>query len=179
MPVLRAAGAVLGDLADVGYDAQWATVAASDVGAPHRRERVFILASAADADSQRRVSQEFSGEWCRHSPALTAIDHHFPAALPQPSRVRCGRCQQCDLEPSAGSQHHSGTTLTDVLWQMEGISDAPVLPTPRATDGTKGGPNQRGSSGDLMLPSAVMNPSSTPTHADIMRLQILGLPGGS
>lgn len=29
------------------------------------------------------------------------------------------------------------------------------LPTPRATDGTKGGPNQRGSSGDLMLPSAV------------------------
>ncbi len=32
-----------------------------------------------------------------------------------------------------------------------------LLPTPRATDGTKGGPNQRGSSGDLMLPSAVMD----------------------
>lgn len=31
-----------------------------------------------------------------------------------------------------------------------------LLPTSRATDGTKGGPNQRGSSGDLMLPSAVM-----------------------
>jgi len=30
-----------------------------------------------------------------------------------------------------------------------------LLPTPRATDGTKGGPNQRGSSGDLMLPSAI------------------------
>ena len=30
-----------------------------------------------------------------------------------------------------------------------------LLPTPRATDGTKGGPGQRGSSGDLMLPSAV------------------------
>jgi len=31
-----------------------------------------------------------------------------------------------------------------------------LMPTPpRATDGTKGGPNQRGSSGDLMLPSAV------------------------
>jgi hypothetical protein len=29
-----------------------------------------------------------------------------------------------------------------------------LLPTPRASDGTKGGPNQRGSSGDLMLPSA-------------------------
>jgi DNA (cytosine-5)-methyltransferase 1 len=46
-PVLRAAGAVLGDLADLGYDAQWATVAAADVGAPHRRERVFIVATDA------------------------------------------------------------------------------------------------------------------------------------
>lgn len=34
-------------------------------------------------------------------------------------------------------------------------AEARLLPTPRATDGTKGGPNQRGSSGDLMLPSAV------------------------
>ncbi len=30
-----------------------------------------------------------------------------------------------------------------------------LMPTPRAGDGEKGGPNQRGSSGDLMLPSAV------------------------
>lgn len=45
--VLRAAGAVLGDLADLGYDAQWTTVSASSVGAPHRRDRVFILATPA------------------------------------------------------------------------------------------------------------------------------------
>lgn len=32
-----------------------------------------------------------------------------------------------------------------------------IMPTPRATDGTKGGPNQRGSSGDVMLPSAVQD----------------------
>ncbi|HEX7105799.1 MAG TPA: hypothetical protein VF218_07545, partial [Acidothermaceae bacterium] len=40
-----------------------------------------------------------------------------------------------------------------------------LLPTPRATDGTKGGPNQRGSSGDMMLPSAV-HLLPTPTAAD-------------
>jgi hypothetical protein len=41
-----------------------------------------------------------------------------------------------------------------------------LLPTPRATDGAKGGPNQRGSSGDLMLPSAVARLLPTPdaTH---------------
>ncbi len=36
-----------------------------------------------------------------------------------------------------------------------GARPVPLLPSPRATDGTKGGPGQRGSSGDLMLPSAV------------------------
>lgn len=40
------------------------------------------------------------------------------------------------------------------------------LPTPRATDGTKGGPGQRGSRGDLMLPSAVMELLPTPSVAD-------------
>ncbi|MEV6605678.1 DNA cytosine methyltransferase [Kutzneria sp. NPDC051319] len=35
---------VLGDLAATGYDAAWRSVRASDIGAPHRRERVFLLA---------------------------------------------------------------------------------------------------------------------------------------
>lgn len=39
--------------------------------------------------------------------------------------------------------------------KVGGPASGALLPTPRATDGTKGGPNQRGSSGDLMLPSAV------------------------
>lgn len=37
-------GRVLGDLAEIGYDAKWTCLRASDVGAPHRRERVFVLA---------------------------------------------------------------------------------------------------------------------------------------
>jgi DNA (cytosine-5)-methyltransferase 1 len=35
---------VLGSLAEVGFDAEWCSVKASDVGASHQRERVFILA---------------------------------------------------------------------------------------------------------------------------------------
>ncbi|QBJ00267.1 DNA methylase [Mycobacterium phage Pharaoh] len=46
---MRAMGRVLGDLSDIGYDASWKTVAAASVGAPHKRERVFILAQPADA----------------------------------------------------------------------------------------------------------------------------------
>lgn len=41
---LRALGAVLGDLADLGFDAEWIGLPASDIGAPHHRYRIFILA---------------------------------------------------------------------------------------------------------------------------------------
>jgi DNA (cytosine-5)-methyltransferase 1 len=72
-PPLRALGAVLGDLARLGFDAEWARVAASEVGAPHPRQRVFILAWPAvqDADGaargERRIAApgqaESRGAW--------------------------------------------------------------------------------------------------------------------
>lgn len=37
---------VLGDLADLGFDAEWEMFPASAFGAPHRRDRVFIVAYA-------------------------------------------------------------------------------------------------------------------------------------
>ena len=48
-PAVRALGAVLADLADVGYDAAWYGLRAADVGAAHGRFRVFIFATPADA----------------------------------------------------------------------------------------------------------------------------------
>jgi DNA (cytosine-5)-methyltransferase 1 len=39
-------GTVLGDLAALGYDARWLCIRASDVGAPHHRDRWFLLADA-------------------------------------------------------------------------------------------------------------------------------------
>ena len=46
---LRALGRVLGDLAEIGYDARWTTIRASDIGAPHHRSRVFLIAYPANA----------------------------------------------------------------------------------------------------------------------------------
>ena len=50
---LRALGRVLGDLAEMGYDARWTTIRASDVGAPHRRSRVFLVATTAHPGRER------------------------------------------------------------------------------------------------------------------------------
>lgn len=76
---------VLGDLAEMGYYAVWASLRASDVGAPHRRERVFIfgyqeeaseLLAAAHARSQRRSRRtgpgEAAGWWSSGGPERSA-----------------------------------------------------------------------------------------------------------
>jgi len=48
----RGLGTVLGDLAEIGYDAEWHCIPASHVGAPHRRDRIWIIAyPQADAFS--------------------------------------------------------------------------------------------------------------------------------
>jgi DNA (cytosine-5)-methyltransferase 1 len=39
-------GRVLGDLASIGFDAEWSCLPASAVGAPHVRDRLFLLAYA-------------------------------------------------------------------------------------------------------------------------------------
>ena len=47
MLTIRGLGRVLGDLAAMGYDAAWCVLGAADAGAPHLRERIWILADAA------------------------------------------------------------------------------------------------------------------------------------
>ena len=44
---------VLGCLAEIGYDAEWHCIPASTLGAPHRRDRVWIIAYLANAGSGR------------------------------------------------------------------------------------------------------------------------------
>lgn len=50
-PILTSRGleTVLGDLASMGLDAEWCVLGADDLGAPHRRKRIWILAHANGA----------------------------------------------------------------------------------------------------------------------------------
>ena len=54
----RVFSGILRDLAESGYDAFWGMLRASDVGAPHRRERLFIVAHAGNVGATRRGSRE-------------------------------------------------------------------------------------------------------------------------
>jgi DNA (cytosine-5)-methyltransferase 1 len=57
-------GAVLGDLAALGYDAEWHSLSAAAFDAPHIRDRVWIVAIRADADSQGVEGYRGAGGVC-------------------------------------------------------------------------------------------------------------------
>lgn len=107
-PPLRALGAVLADLADLGYDARWYGLRASDVGAPHGRFRVFVVACPADTDDVRsnRTGLHRPGERRRSEPShrgVSAADvtrpqggepaarHNMSARRSSPDTLRDGR----------------------------------------------------------------------------------------
>ena len=58
---------VLGDLAALGYDAEWTMLSAKDCGAPHLRERVFLLAYSCESgrseESRGASSLRDAPEW--------------------------------------------------------------------------------------------------------------------
>ena len=69
-------GRVFGDLAEIGYDAEWEVLSAADVGAPHLRKRVFIVADAQDSGleggNQALANNEKTGRG-RHSQSARGI----------------------------------------------------------------------------------------------------------
>lgn len=94
---------VVHGLARLGYVGSWRTLRASDVGAPHRRERVFVV--AADADGQR-----LSG-WTQpheqpHGSRLAAPRRHDPGRLGSPAPDAAGRgLQDQSLGGNTTRQH--------------------------------------------------------------------------
>ena len=54
----RGADIVLGDLAEIGYDAEWHCIPASAVGAPHRRDRWWCISYPSSNGRQQRADRE-------------------------------------------------------------------------------------------------------------------------
>jgi hypothetical protein len=67
--LLRGVHRVLGDLAESGYDAEWDCLPASAFGAPHRRDRIWLVAYPRQERAERVFQgalSRFSGfSWCQ------------------------------------------------------------------------------------------------------------------
>lgn len=67
-------GRVLGDLAQVGYDAEWHCIPASAIGAHHHRDRVWIISyPRCQPLRHNRELEADSSEWSASANDLTAI----------------------------------------------------------------------------------------------------------
>lgn len=166
---LRALGAVLGDLAELGFDAEWTGIRASDIGAPHGRFRVFILAWPRD-----RVSPDASsfgrGEGRAESARFVGRSHDvvggssadltlLPTPIVSDGTGGSKNIDASDFSPqvrviakllptptamdssASGGSNESNVTLTDAVVRTE-LGSKPntrLLPTPGAYDGERGG----------------------------------------
>lgn len=54
----RGLAVVISDLAEMGYDAQWCCLSASDTGAPHKRDRIWLVAADAQCEPLRDKTVE-------------------------------------------------------------------------------------------------------------------------
>lgn len=89
---------VLSDLATIGFDAEWGTFRASDVGAPHQRKRLFIVAY----------------------PNTQGIQGHEDIGGETPSERR-GHFEQGVSAPTSDTEHDgfNGGTLTGSIGESE------------------------------------------------------------
>jgi DNA (cytosine-5)-methyltransferase 1 len=72
---------VLSDLAALGYDTVWTSLRASDIGAAHRRERVFVLAYRPEAETLLTAADAGRERWARWSAGRQAPRRGAPGGL--------------------------------------------------------------------------------------------------
>lgn len=119
---------VLADLAEDGLHARWCSLRASDVGAPHHRERLFIAITPPDADRIRVQAGGQSQPITTEESRTGSGEHTFPDNLirfPTPNASDGSGGGQ----PMSQRGGHSRQLIDAVL-----DLDSPHLPTPRASD---------------------------------------------
>jgi DNA (cytosine-5)-methyltransferase 1 len=145
---------VVATLAELGYVGTYRTLRASDVGAPHRRDRLFLFAVVTDTlrdRSQGLKPAQSTGQGRRFADPDSTADLTL---LPTPSASSYGT-----------NQGGAAGRVGPVRHLLDSMARHDLLPTPRATDGTNGGPNQRGSSGDLAMASVAVRPEQWGRYA--------------
>ncbi len=101
----RGLGRVLGGLASMGFDARWGVLGAADAGAPHQRDRIWIVATHPD---RKLIREQPIGE-CRGTGAAIAPDdgRTREVAHAHGNRAQEGRLRR-DSSPEESSARNDG-----------------------------------------------------------------------
>ena len=125
---------VLGSLAQIGYDAEWHCIPASAVGAPHRRDRIWIVAHPnSDARYQGRPGDATQKQG-RRDADRGAIRQDDMANAHQPRleiRLEGPAVQQPAVERGGWwlSEPDVGRVVNGISSHMDCIAGVPIEPT--------------------------------------------------
>jgi len=124
----RLARRVFGDLAEAGYDSEWDCVSAQDVGAPHLRRRIFIVAYPR----------------CLVGPEGTEVREIVPGFLA--ARNPCGESAGPSKARIVADTDQQGSQRPSEVLASEGIDERPFGRRGCALSDSEG--NLRGASGN-------------------------------
>lgn len=110
----RGLGRVLEDLAEMGFDAKWGVLGASDCGAPHKRKRIWILGYA---NNDGQFAAEVTG-------SITAGSYHSETWSEEASKLKGSGQQYADVADTLcegkwiqqikrGKRENSANTVND------------------------------------------------------------------
>jgi DNA (cytosine-5)-methyltransferase 1 len=112
---------VLKDLAEIGYDARWQIVRASDVGAPHQRARLFVIAYASSTRCERiirtsngfgqsrKITTDTDSHSCKESRRAGTSIHGSPSEIINGSNWNEHRtCCEINFHASGQFKPHDG-----------------------------------------------------------------------
>ena len=144
----RGFGRVLGDLAALGYDAEWDCIPASAFGAPHRRDRVWVVAYPNGEGLQGR---SLSGV---ERSEVSGVGNGGALAHPQDERHGSGTDQGRPLHDALCRRHGASegevrtgryASFSPSWWEVE-------PPVGRLVDGLPNRVDQLRSLGNALLP---------------------------
>lgn len=115
MLVGRGLALVLGQLAEMGYDALWGVMGAADLGAPHQRDRIWLIAedtrqTVANACGEHvegiftwRADSPFGSRPLQRSPGPRCHGSGWWSAEPRVGRVADGLAYRMDRLKAIGN----------------------------------------------------------------------------
>jgi len=115
MLVTRGLERVLADLTAMGYDSRWGVVSAADIGAKHKRERIWIVA-CSNTHKQYRGSKPQQS----HNIGRKALHHEPSRVCPtEPHKANVGNTQSPRLSTRIEGQRQRqpwGTSIGSAQW---------------------------------------------------------------
>jgi DNA (cytosine-5)-methyltransferase 1 len=111
MLVGRGLARVIGDLAEMGYDAQWGVLGADNIGGSHRRARIWICANSNKDRQQGRVHSEKS---------------NLPKYMPSPLASFQNSSERLEVKLSTSDIFRKANDVADGLDRLAAIGNGQI-----------------------------------------------------